>query len=928
MVCPHRPPHVPRSAARGRVRRATRTAGGLAFALLLAGAGGCTLDRPAPREPFYFPPEVSLPSDTLSVDVDADCGAPLSAPASPCPGGRAVCALKAGSTPAALFAGPLVSWGESANDVVLANRHARYVIRGAAKGAAMYGTTGGHVVDVGHVTTDNETPVDPLRELVITVGMHIVRPESVTVLSDGATDTVARVEVQGPLVAFPTLDEALSLALPAVQVRHVYTLKAGDTALRIATHIKPTGSGKEQVLVGDVMFWGGEVAMYLPKHGDQTLPTTSQSDTLGFTRRRAAHLPWSPSFACAIAAPQPMSTIDAGAIKAFLHGNVEVPPEGITVTRALSCGGVFTVGCAPESGADLAAAMHDARAAVGLPTSDRVLVASLHSMRAPLSAPDVVVEVLSASDERLSRCSFDGQAQVRCPLPPGAARLRTGWVGDGATGLDSGGQPASLSGPSIAGSPKQTQIGLALQAPWPARLRVKATRDGEPLPVRVTLRAVPPSPQGSEDKLLRRTFADVTGSAVHLVPAGTYEVWLNAGPLSAMLHKQVTLTAGEETLVAGELPQVVDPGGWIGADTHVHSEPSSDSVVPVPRRLAGALCEGLQYVVHTDHDTQTDPTRWAAPSGALQPGPGSCVRIDERRLVVRTGAEVSTLKTGHFNVWPAKPGPEGAVAWFELGPEALLDAVGQAATPAGDARVVQCNHPRFESFSFFKAIAFDAAHTPVKLLRCDLMELINGIGHKETGQVLTDWLGLLARGVSISAVGTSDCHGISDFVGNPRTWVRVAQPLDALCNQPGAIDDALRAGHAVASAGPLLTLKVTRGQTQAQVGELLPAGTSGQKATIEAHIAAPDWLPLGTVDIYVGQTKVKSVQVSNTAVASGARNAVVSLPLAATASDTTVVAVHVPAPGKSGWPGIHRPAWAVTNPVKIDGDGDGKWFGQ
>ncbi len=831
-------------------------------------------------------------------------------PTARCPG-TPVCAVRFGLTDDdnPWFRGPLAAVGGSPEDVILTNGLARYVIRGAAKGAAMYGTTGGNLVDVGRIAYQSFTgapiaPVDPLREIVLTVGMHLVRADKIEIVDDGSKGE-ARVRVSGPLVAFPTLEEALSLPLPKLKVTHEYVLRAGTTALEVRTTLVPDGVETETALIADIMFWGGEVGLYLPGFGDQALPTTSQSDTIGFTPRRTALVQNNTVFSCAISAKKKMSTIDAGAIKAFLHGNVVVTAAGLTITRYLACGG--------RDGRDLAAAMAEARGAVAPGVATKQVKGFTLT---PLGG--VVVEVLDAKHKRLTRCDVTQSGDFSCPVPTGAVELATGWLGDGDLGLDSGGQPAL-------GEPAPTDS-QSLKPPNPARLKIKATRGGALIPVRVTLRPT----EASADKLRRRFFADTDGEATHLMPPGTYDLYLNAGPLAAMHHEQVTLKADKLVTVTAELPLVVQAPGWIAADLHVHAEPSSDSSVPVDRRLAGAVVERVDYVVATDHDTPTDYRDWIGINDRVKKGAGSCIGVGAlgAQVLPAIGEEVSTLKTGHFNVWPMQAGPDGAVAWFELGPEALLKAV-----HGGDPnRVVQCNHPRFESFSYFKAIGFQAETTAKKLLQCDLIEVINGIGHQETPQVIVDWLGLLARGIRITATGTSDCHGTSDFIGNPRTWVFVGEAAaEALCTGGATVvDKALVAGRAVASAGPMLTVKVTRNADVATIGGLLPASTGGMDnaATIEVRIAAPDWLPLGTVEVYVGQKKVKSEDVSAAVVKDGAREVALSLPMATTLTDTTVVAVHVPKPGADGWPGIHRPAWAVTNPVLIDGDGDGKWFGQ
>jgi len=599
-----------------------------------------------------------------------------------------------------------------------------------------------------------------------------------------------------------------------------------------------------------------------------------------------------------------MSTLDAGAIKAIMHGTIKIPPEGVTVRRFLACGG--------REGRDLAAAMNAARIAAGHGTWDTLAEGTVEDGPGP-----EVVEVLDAQDQPLTRCDVDKAGQFRCPVPNDAERLAAGWLGDGGPGLQSGGQPGS--GPAVGLAASGPHF---LKGPAPTELRIDATRNDKPLTVRVTLRPTDADP----DKLRRRTFINVDGLASHQVPAGAYEVWLTAGPLSSMHHEKIQLIAGQTVTVKASLAQVVKAPGWIAADLHTHAEPSSDSSVPVATRVAGAVAEDLDYVVATDHDVTTDYRRWIEHSELLSPGKGGCIRVGEAggRLLTAVGQEISTLKTGHFNVWPLKAGPEGALGWYQLGPKALLDALHGSEAD----RVVQCNHPRFESFSYFKTIKFDVAKTDKALLRCDLMEVVNGLSHKETAQVLIDWLGLLNRGIRITATGVSDCHESADAIGNVRTWVYLGEAATAgLCEGGAAVvDKALMAGRAVASGGPMVTMKVSRAKSVAQIGDLLPAEPG--PASVHVQVAAPEWLPLGTVEIYAGGAKIASEPVGATEVKAGARVADVAVPLPESATDTTVVAVHVPSPGGGGWPGIQSPAWAVTNPVFIDGDGDGKWFGQ
>ncbi len=852
---------------------------------------------------------------TSAVDAAVAGGADVNRALPACAAVRAVRLSSLPGGGAGLLVGPQAVAGQSPDDVVLDNAHVRFVVRGGPTGVAMYGTTGGHLVDAGRVLPGGDwrtAPVqtDDLREVAISVGMRVLRPSSVEVVADGC-DGTARVRVRGDLVAFPTLQEVLDADDPKVIVEHEYVLRADSPAIEIRTSMLPKEKSA-QVLVADVLFWGGEVALYLPGYGDADLPATSQTSTVGLTPRRLLGATTSDATAYAFAAKDKLLTIDAGALHAFLHGTLEIDAKGLTLVRHLA------------AGRDLAAAMAAARTAAGLDDATRRVAGKVQGTVAA-----VVVEALDSEGKPLTRCATDGQGRFDCPVPVSTAELRAGWIGDGGRGLGGAGQTdaatATLLPPAgkDAGG-KATALDLSVAAPAPAKLAVSATQQGKPLAVRLTL-----WPK-SGAKGPRRVYADVDGATVHLVPPGQYDLWLHHGPTYSMHHQTVTLMAGATTTVQAELAQVVSTPGWLAMDSHVHAEQSSDSTLPVEVRLAQAAAEGLDYLIATDHDHLTDYRAWLPQSPMLKtansPGKPDCsaIAVGASGAVVQTavGVEVSTIKAGHFNIWPATP-----VSWYQLAINALFDALG-----AGQkGRVVQCNHPRFASFSLFTAIDFDAATTTASTLRCGALELINGIDHKATPQVVADWLGLLDRGIRMTGVGTSDCHSDIDFVGNPRSWVKMgdSQAATAACAFAGSdVDSALLAGKVIASAGPFLEIAAVAGGKVAAIGELLPTqGLAGKAAlTVHVRVAAPDWLPLGHLLVFSGTQQIADIDVSTTQVKSGARDYAVDLPIAASTADGVVVAMHVP--GESAAPGLYRPAWAVTNPVFLDWDGDGLWWGQ
>ena len=262
--------------------------------------------------------------------------------------------------------------------------------------------------------------------------------------------------------------------------------------------------------------------------------------------------------------------------------------------------------------------------------------------------------------------------------------------------------------------------------------------------------------------------------------------------------------------------------------------------------------------------------------------------------------------------------------WYGLDAPALLDALrGQVGSG-----VIQCNHPRFESAAYFDVIGFDDGVPTPEFLAFDVMELINGIGHSDTPVVLADWMELLNQGIRRTGTATSDCHGTHDFVGNPRTLIYVGVGDDGLGRDRQGVfsatevDEALKQGAVIATAGPFLTLTLTDEEShEASIGEVLITPWGDLMAHL--RLEAPAWMPLGRLQIFTHEGLVFDEDLSaESAPPNTAAKHEYVLPLGPF-SDGWVVAVHEP--GSTGKPGTHRPPWAITNPIFVDLDGDGSW---
>ena len=839
-----------------------------------------------------------------------------------------------------LVGGPHAALDHTANDVVLDNGLVRFVIRGAQEGVSMYGTTGGQLVDAarigpvaaGKTAAETPAPFDHLRELIFTLDARQVRPDTITILAAGGD--VASVRVEGPLVPMPTLKEALNLQKPSLAAYHTYTLKAGSPVLEMRTHVSNTGTGTTSVMAVDVAAWGGEQTLWLAGFGDTDLPTATGTSVLGYGLRRLAGTSAAMRVEHALASAGKLVMLDSGAFRAFMHAGVVATAEGVDIVRYLAVGGT--------EGTDLAAAMAAAEAARG-PTKQRIVAGIVAD-----SFAGTVVVVLDGAGKPRSRCLVDATGSFRCPITEDAVTLRTGWLGDGGVEPGNGAQTdPTTDTPIPADAGKRSS--LSLTAPTASTLQVQAQDIGasganKALPVRVTL--TPVQPDGKPGAKARyRVFAVAEGSGTHRVPVGDYEVTVHHGPFYSEHREKVTLGAGKTITITAKLRRVVDTAGWVSVDTHVHTEASADGDVTIGRRLAGAAAEDIRYVIATDHDHITDYADFAAYDATVSAGAcgskggaqGWAVGVGKLAGSVPSatvwtvpGMELTTMKAGHFNAWPAKP-----VAWYEAPAAELLNLLG--VTDAG--RTVQCNHPRDESFSYWDAINFDAQKTDAKLLRCHALEVINGFNPKPTAAVIDDWLALLGRGVTLVATGSSDSHHTDKLLGNARTLVFVgAKSADPCATTAAQIDAALRTGKVIASAGPMLTVaagiideKTGKPGQEVGVGATLIAGAS-DKITARVVLQAPEWMPLGELRIYVSNSAKAGASggaagepvalpiikdASKTTIEDGARRFEVSLPIAATGTDQHIVAVHVGTSVTTPQPGLRVPPWAISNPVWI-----------
>ena len=399
---------------------------------------------------------------------------------------------------------------------------------------------------------------------------------------------------------------------------------------------------------------------------------------------------------------------------------------------------------------------------------------------------------------------------------------------------------------------------------------------------------------------------------------GRYTVHANRGFEYGLATRAVTLAAGQELPVALSIRREVPTPGLVACDTHVHTlTHSGHGDATQDERLVTLAGEGIELPVATDHDRLTDDTATARRVGV------------ESWLTPVIGDEVTTRK-GHFNAFPFGAGDPVPDPRVEYWPDLIK---GIRAGSAG--RVVVLNHPRdlhsdfrpFGSENFNPVVGENRDGVPYTF---DAVELVNsGAMQSDPMQVVRDWFALWNHGQELTAVGASDSHDVSRYiVGQGRTYIACRD------DDPGKIDVAeacrnLKAGRAVVSLGLLALLTV---DDKYQPGDL--ATGLGERLRVAVTVLGPSWTRADRVELFANGVKVREQRIEDTPGA--VEKARLEWTLPKPARDVALVAV-------ASGPGVTAPYWpiappyqptskvweprvlSITNPVKIDADGNGVW---
>lgn len=335
------------------------------------------------------------------------------------------------------------------------------------------------------------------------------------------------------------------------------------------------------------------------------------------------------------------------------------------------------------------------------------------------------------------------------------------------------------------------------------------------------------------------------------LPAGSYQLTVEAGPRRSRDVRAIELVAGETITETVTLETVVERDGWLSMDSHLHAAPSNDGELPMENRLIGCAASGVDLPVTTDHDRQADYRPLAAALG-----------LDDVMTVI-PGVEVSPPLRGHFNLFPIEPqGPSvvngGAPAWWTGYPDTdgLFELMRESGGPGA---VIQVNHGRDGTSAMMNASSFDpSVSEPYRpdfwSWDFDLVELINAGGVDNWVEPRQDWFSWLSTGRIKVPTGVSDSHGLSRVCGYGRTEVFVDSD-DPSGVDPGAVRDALAAGHVVVSGA--VTLRV-EGDDGALPGDTIVADA----LDLSAVVRGPDWVVPAEIRLYRNGALVQTEAIS------------------------------------------------------------------
>ena len=527
----------------------------------------------------------------------------------------------------------------------------------------------------------------------------------------------------------------------------------------------------------------------------------------------------------------------------------------------------------------------------------------------------IIIDAFSPS--LFFRSMIENPFSLRVPLPQGVYKVRANFF------------PAVCEELLVVAEGEENSC--ILQDPPQGRVKVRI-RDsrGEFVPGKVTFIGLSPTrtpyfkpenpvKSGRQWEAFKNSrFPQEEGLEVRL-PVGTYLIYASRGPEYSMDQKVVEILKDELQELVFRIDRVLETPNLISIDPHLHTN-NSDGGMGISERIKSIIAEGINVAVASDHNFISDYTP------ALQ-------RLGlQKYLAVICGNEVTHPDNLiHFNTYPLKLRVDeernGAIPPFAEEAPLLFEASRKKDPEA----ILQVNHPRAGDLGYFnnyqldmEQAAFAREHFSTSF---DVLEVMNGPRFYSSNSVaIEDWFHLLNRGYYFPLIGSSDSHSIDrGEPGYSRTYVFYEGGEGDQLNWT-ALALSLKKGRAFATNGPLVEFKVNGKYTS---GDTLTAKDG--RIELWMKVQSAPWIAVDEIRVIVNGERKIIFPVKTTKESVSKFEEQISLRV----SRDSYLALEVlgkeslfPVLQRSSPSGLVSDAilpYALTNPVFVDFDGNGKF---
>lgn len=755
-----------------------------------------------------------------------------------------------------------------------------------------YAPFGGEILDAMRLGQPDSKGDSLLGEMILSAGIRILEPSSVGVVNDGSDGKAAIVRVIGEPEVVPILAALLGKTVGGSVPVHLvldYVLEPESEALEIRWRFFNKTTDKAEIPMTLMGLGGGDGAEFFCDSDGFDVDGAAASDYVAMVGPTLAYIFFS--------ADQELLPLYAyEGLWLLIGDSISVPAAGET-QRTFKLG--LTDG-EPE------AVQRMVRQLNKLAEPTKVSGALLDPSKAPVAGGRVHVQTDEKEPSYVTMARSDAQGAYSMALEPGKYLFTV--TADGR--LPTEPTPVQV-GPSA--------VALDLAVGGTATLKYNVTDGkGVPIPSKLVFKHATPV-QALPKSFGERAYPggaalilfDTDGTDTVALPPGQYTVTASRGFEYEIDTASISLAEGESKTASFTLARSVDSTGYMCGDFHIHAMWSPDSSDLYEFKVSALAAEGLEIPVITDHDYVADLSPYIAKLGL------------QKWIRGMSGEEISPATYGHFNPYPITQDPSklnmGAMIWYDKDPTALFAAVRSTWPDA----VLQVNHPRTSSSGYFRTVGFEPAagtfeHGEMWSDNFDALEVFNSSGWSSNkSSTVKDWFSLLDRGLLVTATGNSDSHdAFGTEVGYPRNYVKLSTDSPANLSLT-EFTKAIKDQQVLVSGGPFVTVSVG-GKSMGQV-----ADASAKKAQIAIKVQAPLWMPVDTLQVFVGGVAAHKVTLDSST--ADPTNPVIrynsSLDLVVD-KDSWVVVV-VTGSGTLAPVSENDEPFALTNPIYLDVDGNG-----